>query len=83
MLCNSNSGPGSENGALAPFLQSQRPLKQEEEFKFWTRLPRGHTWKEYRLLIISGLQGNGYPLQYSGLENCTDWTVHGVTKSWI
>ena len=31
-------------------------------------------------------EGNGYPLQYSGLENSTDkgaWqaTVHGVTKS--
>ena len=41
---------------------------------------------------ISGLgrssgEGNGYPLQYSGLENCMDrgaWqgTVHGVAKSW-
>ena len=32
-------------------------------------------------------EGNGYPLQYSGLENSMDrgaWqaTVHGVTKSW-
>ena len=32
-------------------------------------------------------EGNGYPLQYSHLENSTDrgaWqaTVHGVTKSW-
>ena len=27
-------------------------------------------------------EGNGYPLQYSGLENSTDSTVHGVTKSW-
>ena len=26
--------------------------------------------------------GKGYPLQYSGLENCTDCRVHGVTKSW-
>ena len=25
---------------------------------------------------------NGYPLQYSGLENSMDYTVHGVTKSW-
>ena len=23
----------------------------------------------------------GYPLQYSGLENCMDFTVHGVAKS--
>ena len=42
--------------------------------------------------LISGLgrspgEGNGYPLQYSCLENSMDrgpwWaTVHGVTKSW-
>ena len=25
---------------------------------------------------------NGYPLQYSGLENSMDCLVHGVTKSW-
>ena len=28
-------------------------------------------------------EGNGYPLQYSGLENSMDCIVHGVTKSWI
>ena len=27
-------------------------------------------------------EGNGYPLQYSGLENSMDYIVHGVTKSW-
>ena len=26
-------------------------------------------------------EGNGYPLQYSGLENSMECTVHGVTKS--
>ena len=26
-------------------------------------------------------EGNSYPLQYSGLENSMDCTVHGVTKS--
>ena len=26
-------------------------------------------------------EGNGYPLQYSGLENSMDCTVYGVTKS--
>ena len=26
-------------------------------------------------------QGNGYPLQYSGLENSMDCIVHGVLKS--
>ena len=26
-------------------------------------------------------EGNGYPLQYSGLENSVDCIVHGVAKS--
>ena len=26
-------------------------------------------------------EGKGYPLQYSGLENSLDYTVHGITKS--
>ena len=26
-------------------------------------------------------EGNGYPLQYSGLENSMDYTVHRVAKS--
>ena len=26
-------------------------------------------------------EGKGYPLQYSGLENSMDYTVHGVAKS--
>ena len=26
-------------------------------------------------------EGKGYPLQYSGLKNCVNYTVHGVTKS--
>ena len=35
--------------------------------------------------LISGLgrfpgEGNGYPLQYSGLENSMDCIVHGVTR---
>ena len=37
--------------------------------------------------LIPGLgrspgEGKGYPLQYSGLENSMDYTVHGVAKSW-
>ena len=36
--------------------------------------------------LIPGLgrspgERNGYPLQYSGLENSTDYIVHGVAKS--
>ena len=37
--------------------------------------------------LIPGLgrspgEGNGYPLQYSGLENSMDCVVRGVAKSW-
>ena len=37
--------------------------------------------------LIPGLgihpgEGKGYQLQYSGLENSIDYTVHGFTKSW-
>ena len=37
--------------------------------------------------LIPGLgrspgEGKGYLLQYSGLENSMDYTVHGVAKSW-
>ena len=32
-------------------------------------------------LGISPAEGKGYPLQYSGLENSMDYTVHGITKS--
>ena len=36
--------------------------------------------------LITGLgrspgEGNGYPLQYSGLDNSRDFIVHGVAKS--
>ena len=27
-------------------------------------------------------EGKGYPLKYSGLENSTDYIVHGVTENW-
>ena len=54
-------------------------------------LPCGSTGKESTcnvgdLGLIPGLgsspgEGNGYPLQYSGLENSMDCIVHGVAKS--
>ena len=53
--------------------------------------PRGSTGKESICNVrdlgsIPGLgrspgERNGYPLQYSGLENSTDCVVHGVAKS--
>ena len=55
------------------------------------RFPGGSAGKESAckagdLGFIPGLgrspgEGKGYPLQYSGLENSMDYTVHGVTKS--
>ena len=33
-------------------------------------------------LVRSPGEGDGYPLQYSGLENSMDCVVHGVEKSW-
>ena len=55
-------------------------------------LPGGSTDKELafnvgNLGLIPGAgkipgEGNGYPFQYSGLDNSMDSIVHGVTKSW-
>ena len=44
------------------------------------------TCNEGDLGLIRGLgrssgEGNGYPLQYSGLENSIDSIVHGLAKS--
>ena len=57
---------------------------------FWG-LPCGSVGKESTCSVgdlgsIPGLgrpsgEGKGYPLQYSGLENSMDCTVHGVAKS--
>ena len=54
--------------------------------------PCGSAGKEFAcnagdLGLIPGLarspgEGNGYPLQYSGLENSMDCIVHGGVKSW-
>ena len=40
------------------------------------------TWAWIPGLGRSPGERKGYPLQYSGLENSMDYTVHGVTKSW-
>ena len=39
------------------------------------------TWGLIPGLERSPGEGKGYPLQYSGLENPRDYTVHGVAKS--
>ena len=40
----------------------------------------GETWVQSQLGRSPG-EGKGYPLQYSGLDNSMDCTVHGVAKS--
>ena len=59
--------------------------------QFPSGFPGGSTDRESAcnagdLGLIPGLgkspgEGNGYPFQYSGLENSMEYTVHGVTKS--
>ena len=61
-------------------------------YTFQYIIPRGSAGKESTcnvgdLGLIPGLgrspgEGNGYPLQYSGLGNSMNSTVHGVAKSW-
>ena len=40
------------------------------------------TWVQPLGWEDSPADGNGYLLQYSGLENSMDCIVHGVAKSW-
>ena len=42
---------------------------------------RQDTWFQSLFWEDSPGKGNGYPLQYSGLENSMDCIVHGVAKS--
>ena len=74
------------------FLGWEDPLEKGEATRSSILgLPGGSAGKESAcsagdLGLISGLgrcpgEGKGYPLQYSGLENSMDYTVHGVTKS--
>ena len=47
---------------------------------------KGSTYNVGDLGLIPGLgrspgEGNGYPLQHSGLENSMDCIVHGIAKS--
>ena len=45
-------------------------------------LPWWLSWQRIHLQCGRPRGGNGYPLQYSGLENCMNSPVHRVTKSW-
>ena len=54
--------------SLVAKLVKKPPAMQETGFNPWVgKLP----WRR-----------NGYPLQYSGVENSMDYRVHGVEKSW-
>ena len=74
------------------FLSLEDPLeKGEATHSSILGLPCGSAGKEAAcnvrdLGLIPELrrspgEGNGYPLQFSGLENCMDCIVYGVTKS--
>ena len=73
------------------FLKSDKPSKQHKICHFLTKkFPCGSAGKEFAcnagdLGLIPGLgrflrEGKGYTLQYSGLENFIDCTVHEATK---
>ena len=59
-----------EQGLLYPVAQLVTKLPAMQE-----------TWVRSLDWGKSPGKGNGYPLQYSGLENSMDCTVHGVAKS--
>ena len=74
------------------FLGQEDPLEQGyDTHSSILGFPCGSAGKEFAhnvgdLGLISGLkrspgEGKGYPLQNSGLENSTDFIVHGVAKS--
>ena len=69
-------------------------LSSPETFKLQQTVHTGHilAGKESAcnvgdLCSIPGLgrspgEGKDYPVQYSGLENSMDYTVHGVAETW-
>ena len=74
------------------FLGGEDPQKKEQySSSSILELPCGSACKESACNVgdlgwIPGLgrfpgEGKGYPLQYSGLVNSMDYTVHGVAKS--
>ena len=77
---------------VLPFLSLYQPFKNYLALSFLHQaslvaqmvknlLAMWETWvQSLGWLGRSPREGNGYPLQYSGLENSTDYTAHGVTK---
>ena len=76
---------------LVRFLDQEDPLDKGTHSSIWG-FPCGSAGKEFTchagdLGLIPGLgrspgEGDGYALQYSGLENSMNCTVHGVAQSW-
>ena len=72
-------------------LNSKLPVLIKESHFVTDSFPGGSAGKESAcnvgdLGLIPGLgrspgEGNGYPLQYFGLDNSIDYIVHGDTKS--
>ena len=79
-----------QEGAKCPILFLQRPTvwrNQGEGKQITNSVAKESTCNAGDPGSIPGLgrspgEGNGYPLQYSGLENSLDCIVHEVTKSW-
>ena len=45
------------------------------------KVVEGAKWARFKESMTLNGEGNGYPLQYSSLENSVDYMVHGVAKS--
>ena len=66
--------------------QKEKPSKLSHGLPLWLSWYKVSACNAGNLGSIPGLgrypgEGEGYPLQYSGLENSMDYTVHGVAKS--
>ena len=61
------------------FLWGNKCSVLPDHFTILKRSQKSETLYAHQILT----KGNGYPLQYSGLENSMDCIVHGVAKSWI
>ena len=67
-------------------MNNKNPQRNIEGFPD-SSIGKASTRNVGNLGMIPGLgrspgEGNGCPLQYSGLENSMDHIVHGVAKSW-
>ena len=61
-------------------------IRQLPRLQYWSSAGKESACNVGDLGLIPGLgrspgEGNGYPLQYSGLENSVYCIVHGVAKS--